>query len=393
MNPYNQYQYMQNVINNQSINNNKNLHDNLTSEQIIDYQINIDSDDRKIETYPDPFNYIVSFKALGRGKDFPETPGPVIIRSFSNIKYIKLDNIILSKYNMNKYTLEQHISIKDNKLSIDYTTLDKHCHKLSTNDNCYLSKHKDKFCICPCPSCYNHNKCTKCFNIKQKYTHDQENNTCLCINEKCHTCNESVCKCLINDRNKFIILKIKELNNNHLFSTNTATADNAFILYVDKSIGNHHNIWTSRNNTCTYPKSALHRLNQLSIEFYDNRGERLHIGIILQYNIKINHSYHRIYLIFGIIDNIIKKNLSGIIIELPITELHKIKNWFKLLFNSVLSHIQDTDLKSILNNNYELVFDSIKELNIDDLFNPDITNNVFFTIGTIQNNLNITNYE
>src|SRR5256885_725946 len=43
-----------------------NLENNLLAENIIEYHINIDSDDRNIETYPNPFNYTVSFTALGR---------------------------------------------------------------------------------------------------------------------------------------------------------------------------------------------------------------------------------------------------------------------------------------------------------------------------------------
>jgi len=198
----------------------------------------------------------------------------------------------------------------------------------------------------------------------------------------------------MNDRNKFLILKVKELKNNRTYSTNTSTSDNTFILHVDRSIGNFHNIWITRYGTCTFPNSLLFNLERLSIEFYNNRGERLKVGVVFQFNIKINGVHHKICLIFGNIEDSIKKNISVIKLEFPIGELCNIKNWYKMMFNNILSHIQDNEIKLTLNNNYEVLLNNISQIDVDDLIKCDITNNVFFIVGVIQNELNTqTKYE
>lgn len=400
-----------------------NLHDNLLTENIVENYINIDSDDRKIETYPDPFNYVVTFKSLGKTvykpfknkkgnyfsdeeAEIPETPGPVIMRPFKNVKFVKLDHVILSRYNSNSYTLEQHImiDIKNNKVNINNNSLDKHCHKQDMNNKCYLCKSKDtvcnNFCECNCKECNVYIKCMKCFSMtksmKQKSSNQViENEVCYCkTDDRCHTCGESLCNCSMIDRNKFLILKVKELKNNRLYSTNTATADNTFILHVDRSLGNFHNIWITRYGTCTYPNSLLFNLDRLSIEFYNNKGDRLHFGLMLQCNIKINDMHHKIYLIFGKVENSVKKTIDGIKLEFPIGELCNVKSWYKMMFNNILSHIQDNEIKIVLNNNYDILLNSVANLDVSDLIKRDITNNVFFIIGVIQNELNtLTKYE
>jgi len=400
-----------------------NLHDNLLAEHIVEHYINIDSDDRKIETYPDPFNYVVTFKSLGKtlyksfkrkGNDFskddeaeiPETPGPVIMRPFKNVKFVKLDHVVLSRYNGNRYTLEQNIVVdsKNNKVTIENIYLNKHCHKQDKGNGCYLCRSKDiscsNFCECNCKGCNLHTKCTKCFQntkpVNQKNSASENTpETCICkSDERCHTCGELTCRCSMNDRYKFLILKVKELKNNRMYSTNTATADNTFILHVDRSIGNFHNVWITRFGTCTFPNSLLFNLERLSIEFYNNKGERLRIGVILQCNIKINGIHHKICMIFGKVDDSVKNSISGAKLELPISELCNIKSWYKTMFNNILLHISDSDIKSTLNNNYDTLFGSVDRLDIDDLIKRDITNNVFFIIGVVQNELNtLTKYE
>jgi len=103
-------------------NNGEIIHNNLPSgsllgEGIIEYKINIDSIDRDIKTFPNPFCYTVTFGSLnGQTKDSLEwidphnkllgkkkikyegTPGPCISRQFHNIKFIKMDHLVLPKY-------------------------------------------------------------------------------------------------------------------------------------------------------------------------------------------------------------------------------------------------------------------------------------------------------
>jgi hypothetical protein len=123
----------------------QNLNDNLLKEALIEYRLNIDSIDRDIIQYPDPFTYIVNFgpvansgvdstikrtslknelKRVNRKSgisgnnninedlfdeddkyimNYEETLkrvfNPYITRDFKNIKFIRLDNIILPRFN------------------------------------------------------------------------------------------------------------------------------------------------------------------------------------------------------------------------------------------------------------------------------------------------------
>jgi len=82
------------------------LHNDLYSiilnEEIREYSILIDSKDRNIEVYPNPFRYKVTFhplpttraKANGRTIIY-ETPTPVINQEMCNVRYIVLEDVIL----------------------------------------------------------------------------------------------------------------------------------------------------------------------------------------------------------------------------------------------------------------------------------------------------------
>ena len=96
-----------------------NVGDTVIDEHIIEYRINIDSMDRDISAYPDPFSFVVKFNPPGRnivqqevyidpnnkskGTKIQETlingpPRPHINKEFRNVKYIKLENVILPQF-------------------------------------------------------------------------------------------------------------------------------------------------------------------------------------------------------------------------------------------------------------------------------------------------------
>ena len=129
------------------VNKNNTLHNNIEpiilDEHIVEYRLYIDSLDRDINVYPDPF----SFKVIFNGSS--TTPNPVIQRTFRNVKFIKLENIILPKYIHNKtdpetgnveidksYSLFNerfvYMNIKELNNERAYTTFDNH---LRTCDN------------------------------------------------------------------------------------------------------------------------------------------------------------------------------------------------------------------------------------------------------------------
>lgn len=103
-----------------------NVGDSVMDEHIVEYRLNIDSIDRDIKFYPDPFSYVVKLNPASgssykheeyvdnknkcKGTKFVETrfdgpPAPHINKEFRNIKYIKLENVILP----------QHSKLKKNK--------------------------------------------------------------------------------------------------------------------------------------------------------------------------------------------------------------------------------------------------------------------------------------
>lgn len=72
---------------------------------------------------------------------------------------------------------------------------------------------------------------------------------------------------------RYLILKIKELDNNRVYSTNDRVGDDSFILYKDKDFGGSNTeIWLSSFCKRTFLKSALKNLDKLSIEIIDPYG-------------------------------------------------------------------------------------------------------------------------
>ena len=88
-----------------------NIGHNVLDEHIVEYRVNIDSLDRDIRIYPNPFQFKVKFnppaggtvrhsnikqgKHTSRRERFIGPPQPHINKEFKNVKYIRLDNIIL----------------------------------------------------------------------------------------------------------------------------------------------------------------------------------------------------------------------------------------------------------------------------------------------------------
>jgi hypothetical protein len=98
-------------FNNHNFINQKNmLHNNLgnilLNEEIREYSVMIDSKDRNYQVYPDPFLYEVKFHPLPKTKEMVngkyvtyEEPAPTINDNFTNVRYIKLEEILLPMYN------------------------------------------------------------------------------------------------------------------------------------------------------------------------------------------------------------------------------------------------------------------------------------------------------
>jgi hypothetical protein len=89
-----------------------NIGSNVLDEHVIEYRVMIDSIDRDIKTYPNPFSYVVKFNpassstgldSSGNFVRYDGSPYPHIGKQFNNVKYIKLENVILPQYSNIKY--------------------------------------------------------------------------------------------------------------------------------------------------------------------------------------------------------------------------------------------------------------------------------------------------
>lgn len=194
-----------------------NLADNLINEHITEYRINIDTMDRDITAYPNPFDFTVTFAPPSRqaikekvniddndpskGKTIRTTyvngaPEPSINREFKNVKFVKIESIILPKYNR---------IVKD-----------------ESND----------------------------------YFIDGNNSI---------------------DSDRFVILNVPELRNFNTFGTNTAL-ENGFILYTDRQYETFYS-GLSYYSTRTFDDNALGNITRLNFKVKSSKGDQLKLGI------------------------------------------------------------------------------------------------------------------
>ncbi len=208
-----------------------NLNENLLVEQIIEYNLNIDSKDRSLTAYPNPFNFTVTFgghgsvtenktyikkssQSLGAINEskyetkkivYEGTPGPIINKKFKNVKYLRLDYIILPRTNVIK---KNDGSIVSSDCLNDY---------ISSDD-------VDK--------------------IAYKY--------------------------------KYLMLRINEIKSDKILGTNRNLESDVFILYPDKLMGKNHIMWLPTYGSRNYKNSDLENISRLTFEILTPKGEQLY---------------------------------------------------------------------------------------------------------------------
>lgn len=152
-------------------NQNNLLHNNLGAsvldEHIVEYQLNIDSIDRDISVYPNPFDFAVTFKPIGNSyvrsevlvdpndprkgtkivnEEIAGSPMPYINRDFRNVKYVKLDSVVLPQCTKIKneddgstdFIFDRDSSLLDDRfvvLGIDELVTDKGTQVYDTGDS------------------------------------------------------------------------------------------------------------------------------------------------------------------------------------------------------------------------------------------------------------------
>ena len=254
----------------------ENLSDTLNRETIIEYRLNIDSGDRDISIYPDPFQYIVTFGPVvnsnidsliqrnelktnlrnqntynsrtqkkvqdGSFEDnellfniendmiinydntLKKIFNPYITRDFINVKFIRLDNIVLPRFNA---------------LKINYEW--KYCNKKSPKHISYIKDDYERLID---------------NNISYERYIPDPNITCM----------------LLTDR--FIMVSIKEIRNNQNLATNLINT-NAFTVFPDKPTGLMYWRGNPYYAVRIYDDSQLGNITKLSFEFFGSDGKQI----------------------------------------------------------------------------------------------------------------------
>ena len=253
----------------------ENLNDTLNRETIIEYRLNIDSGDRDVDIYPDPFQYVVTFGPVvnsninsviqrdelktnlrnqntynsrhpkkNQDGSFEENEllynlendllvnydntlkkifNPYITRDFINVKFIRLDNIVLPRFNALK-------------INCDWKYTDK-------KNSCYNYIKDDYERLIDCAIAYD------------RYIPDP-----------------NICSTLLTDR--FIMVSIKEIRNNQNLATNIINT-NSFTVFPDKPTGLMYWRGNPYYAVRIYDDSQLGNITKLSFEFYNSNGTQL----------------------------------------------------------------------------------------------------------------------
>ena len=274
-----------------------NLNDNLLKESLKEYRLNIDSINRDVRIYPDPFNYIV-------------TLGPVTNSGiYDSVSKTSLKQDLKTDLkNQKKYTQ----SIQKNYLEQEknrIANLENRINETESNSNevnIFENPDAIKEYTLNLESSFNPYIIRDFKNINYirldcvvipKYTS-------ICINEHWDFCRKSHHKknffkdeydrikdyIILNDRyipnerteynplgDRFVQIYIKELQSTRNFGTNPIT-DKSFILIYDKTLGALYLKLIPYSATKIYKESLLGNLTKLSIQFYDSWGNPLKIN-------------------------------------------------------------------------------------------------------------------
>jgi hypothetical protein len=112
-----------------------NVADQVLDEHVVEYRLDIDSLDRDIKTYPNQFNFTIHFapqpggtvrtEIIQNGQTktvndrFQGAPKPHITKEFRNVKYVKLDSIVLPQYSDLKREDDEYVVDEDSYLVDD----------------------------------------------------------------------------------------------------------------------------------------------------------------------------------------------------------------------------------------------------------------------------------
>lgn len=273
-----------------------NLNENLQKETIKEYRLNVDSIDRDIKIYPDPFNYIVNL-------------GPITNSGINST--VAKPNLKQDLKTELKYQKKKHLDIKKN-----YLEQEERRYQEMTNADLTDAIPSEIFVFDNPQAIKEYTiNLTRTFNpfiirdfknvnyirldcaVIPKYTS-------ICINECWDFCRKTHHKknyfrdeyerirdyVILNDRyipderneynplgDRFVQIYIKELQSTRNFGTNPTT-DKSFLLIYDKTLGALYLKLIPYSATKVYKESLLGNITKLSIQFYDSWGNPLKIN-------------------------------------------------------------------------------------------------------------------
>ena len=274
-----------------------NLNENLLKESLKEYRLNIDSIDRDVRIYPDPFNYIVTLGPVTNS-------GIADSVSRTSIKQdLKLDlkNQRKKSQNIQKNYLDQEEKrMQELENRYEYSDLNQNEMNVFENPDAikeYTINLERSFNPYIIRDFKNINYIKLDCAVIPKYTS-------ICINEHWDFCRKFHHKknffkdeydrikdyVILNDRyipndkaeynplgDRFVQIYIKELQSTRNFGTNPTT-DKSFLLIYDKTLGALYLKLIPYSATKVYKESLLGNLTKLSIQFYDSWGVPLKIN-------------------------------------------------------------------------------------------------------------------
>lgn len=188
-----------------------NIEYDVLNQDIFEIVIQIDSLDRDIKTYPNPFDMKITFNPTPDSYDkksgtlFKGTPGPTVSKDFSYVKYVKLDSIVLPR-------------------------------------NCYLTKKYDNE--------------SKDMDVIKKTKWDYHSTKKL-------------------NHERFLLMDIKEIVDETVFGTNTPINKSFGTIYCDKLISPDYFTGTTYGCTKIYKSSSLGNIKTWSIKIKDSIGNTI----------------------------------------------------------------------------------------------------------------------
>lgn len=268
-----------------------NLNEELMKETIEEYRINIDSYNRDISIYPNPFNYkVILGPVVNSGINATVAQKPNLKQELKeNLKNTKKKSIknLTNLSNLQDFNVDNSIEITSNafifdspELIVDYTNNLKNSYNPYINRNFQNVKFirldtgiLPRFNAVRINRDWNYCKesCIEKMYVKDDYERLKNS---IIVNYR-YIPDDTAEYQLQTDR--FVQIYIEEIRSNKNFGTNPIT-DKSFILVYDKSLGILYWRGLPFSAVKTYKDSLLGEINSLTIQFYDSWGNLLDIN-------------------------------------------------------------------------------------------------------------------